>query len=119
MSDPQQSAPTAGWTQQPGYGQPPVAYVPYPVPQRTNGLAMASMITSIASFALCGGLPGIVGAILGHVARRQVRVTGEQGDGMALAGIIVGWAAFAISLTLICAYIAFVIFAINRMPTTN
>ena len=28
--------------------------------------------------------------VLGLVARRQIRETGEQGDGMALAGVIVG-----------------------------
>ena len=31
-----------------------------------------------------------VGLVLGIVARRQIRQTGEQGDGLALAGIIVG-----------------------------
>jgi hypothetical protein len=30
------------------------------------------------------------GLVLGVVARRQIRQTGEQGDGLALAGIIVG-----------------------------
>jgi hypothetical protein len=29
--------------------------------------------------------------VLGHVARKQIRERGQQGDGMALAGIIVGW----------------------------
>jgi hypothetical protein len=38
-----------------------------------------------------GGLLGVVGAILGHVARRRIRATGAGGAGMALAGIIVGW----------------------------
>ena len=31
-----------------------------------------------------------VGLVLGIVARRQIRQTNEQGDGLALAGIIVG-----------------------------
>jgi hypothetical protein len=30
------------------------------------------------------------GLVLGVIARRQIRQTGEQGDGMALAGIIIG-----------------------------
>jgi hypothetical protein len=30
------------------------------------------------------------GLILGIVARKQIRQTGEEGDGLALAGIIVG-----------------------------
>jgi hypothetical protein len=28
---------------------------------------------------------------MGHVARKQIRERGEQGDGFALAGIIIGW----------------------------
>jgi len=36
-----------------------------------------------------------VGLVLGIVARRQIRQTGEEGDGMALAGIIIGGIAAA------------------------
>jgi hypothetical protein len=65
----------------PGYASPygpPVAAAP------TNGLAIASMITAILGF-------GFIAAIMGHVAKRQIAERGEQGDGFALAGIIVGW----------------------------
>jgi hypothetical protein len=34
---------------------------------------------------------GPIAAIMGHIARRQVQERNEQGDGFALAGIIVGW----------------------------
>jgi hypothetical protein len=65
-----------------GYGQP--VYQTYPAAQPTNGLAIASMIIAILGF-------GPIGAIMGHIARRQIQERGEQGDGFALAGIIVGW----------------------------
>jgi hypothetical protein len=61
----------------------------YPPAPRTNGLAVASLICSVAGVATCVSAP--VGAVLGHVARRQIRERGEAGDGLALAGIIVGW----------------------------
>ena len=67
----------------PGYGQPMYGQ-PVVLSQPTNGLAIASMIVSILGF-------GPVGAIMGHIARRQIQERGEQGDGFALAGIIVGW----------------------------
>jgi hypothetical protein len=69
----------------PGYPSPygPVAVAP------TNGLAVAALVTAIIGL-------GPVAAILGHVARRQIRERGEQGDGLALAGIIVGWATTAL-----------------------
>ncbi|WP_412540438.1 DUF4190 domain-containing protein [Longispora sp. K20-0274] len=82
------------------YQQPPLG------PPKTNGLALAAMITSIVSLVImvCSpilSLSGIVGAILGHVARKQIRERGERGAGQALAGIICGYIAFAIGLLMI------------------
>jgi hypothetical protein len=66
-----------------GYQYP--AVIPAPT---TNGAAVASLV--------CGFIP-IVGAIpaviLGHVARGQIRQTGERGDGMAVAGLVLGYLA--------------------------
>ena len=99
--------PPYGQPQQPygqtPYGQPPYGYG-YQSPT-TNSLAIASLVVSVLSIVgvcLCGvlGLAGVVGAILGHVARRQIKARGESGDGMALAGIIVGWIVFALTLVL-------------------
>lgn len=50
----------------------------------TNGFAIAALIT-----ALCGLV--IVPIILGHIARNQIRARGEAGDGLALAGLILGY----------------------------
>jgi hypothetical protein len=86
----------------PGYGYPPPAY---PVVAPTNGLAIASLVCSLAGLAVCLSAP--VGAILGHIARRQIRERGEQGDGMALAGIIVGWALTALLLVVCVLYAGF------------
>ena len=61
------------------------------------------MVTSIAGAAtlFCWGLGtivGLVGAILGHIARRRIRNSGEGGDAMALTGIIVGWIVLALGI---------------------
>jgi hypothetical protein len=50
---------------------------------------------------------------MGHKARRQLRERNEDGDGLALTGIIVGWIGFALSLVMILALVAFI--AINFM----
>jgi hypothetical protein len=98
---------TPAWTP-----PPPYAYgYPYqlPPPRRTNGLSIASMVVSIVGVAgLCGWGPlsvfvSPVGAILGHVAQRQIKISGDSGSGMAIAGIIVGWIGFVLAL----AYLAF------------
>ena len=48
-----------------------------------------------------------VSLVLGLIARRQIRETGEEGDGMALAGVIVG----GISVGLIVLGILFLVVA--------
>jgi hypothetical protein len=93
----------------PGYGY---GYGP-PVPVRqTNGLAIGAMVVSLASPLLCG-YPAIVGAIMGHVARRQIRERGEDGDGMALTGVIVGWIVFALAILVTLAYVIFFILLVD------
>src|SRR5215469_3020024 len=88
---------------QPGYGTAYPGYTGYttpamPIGQKNNGLAIGSMVVSIVGLALsfcygAGGVLGLVGAILGHVSKRQIRERGEGGRGMALAGVICGWIA--------------------------
>jgi Domain of unknown function (DUF1707)/Domain of unknown function (DUF4190) len=58
---------------------------------RTNGLAMASLACGLAQFAF-GPLAAIPAIVFGHVARQQIKRSGEQGAGLALAGLILGWA---------------------------
>ncbi|HEU0241448.1 MAG TPA: DUF4190 domain-containing protein [Micromonosporaceae bacterium] len=76
------------------YGYP---YAPAP-PNSTDGMAVASLVTSIAGLLMLfcygiGAVAGIVGAVLGHVARGRIRRSGQDGAGLALAGIIIGWTA--------------------------
>jgi hypothetical protein len=98
--------------QQPTYppsGYPPPGGAPYGSPHpggpayapygggwsgpttKTSGLAIASLVVSLAGL-LTIGFAGIIGFILGLVARSQIKKSGGQlgGSGMALAGIIIG-----------------------------
>jgi hypothetical protein len=99
----------------PGYGAPPAS-------PSNNGMAIASLIVSIVGAAgLCGyglgGYLGIVGAILGHVARRQIRQRGEAGAGMALAGVIIGWIAAAIAVIATIIIVFFVVYVASHPDT--
>jgi uncharacterized protein DUF4190 len=76
-----------------GYGYAPYGRsAPYgqPVQRRTNGLAIASLICSCAGVFF---LPAVLGVVFGFVARSQItRSNGlQRGDGLAIAGIIVGF----------------------------
>lgn len=62
----------------------------------TNSLAIASLVLSILG--LCCGIGSIVGIVLGFVARSQIRTSGQAGDGMALAGIIIGFVTLVLSI---------------------
>lgn len=96
----------------PGYGYG-YGYGPQVPVRQTNGLAIAAMVVSLASILLCG-YPAIVGAIMGHVARRQIRERGEDGDGMALTGVIVGWIVFALAILVTLAYVVFFIWLVDN-----
>ncbi len=65
---------------------------PAPVVRGTNSLAVAALVCGVAEF-FTVGLTAIPAVILGHMARGQIRRTGEQGSGLALAGLILGWVA--------------------------
>jgi uncharacterized protein DUF4190/uncharacterized protein DUF1707 len=87
-------------------GARPLAPPPLATPQlaTTNSLAIASLICGIAQF-MFGPLATIPAVVCGHMARSQIRRTGEQGAGMALAGLILGWigVGFTVLVVLIAA----------------
>jgi uncharacterized membrane protein len=79
--------------------QVPHAYTAYRT-SGTNSLAVASLVFGIAEF-FTAGITAVPAVILGHKARRQIRVTGEQGSGMATAGLVLGWAAIGLFALLV------------------
>ena len=59
--------------------------------EQTNRLAVASLVCALAVFLI--PLPtSILAIVFGHIARGQIRRTGENGAGLALAGLVLGWA---------------------------
>ena len=80
-------------------------YIPAPnhVPSRpTNVLAIISLIASCLGFTV----PGI---IMGHIALHQIKSSGEQGRGLALAGVIVGYCLFALTLVVVVVYVLVIV----------
>jgi uncharacterized membrane protein len=53
---------------------------------------------------------GLIAVITGHVARHQIKQTGDAGATLALVGLIAGYAAIALTLLFILVYIAFFVF---------
>ena len=83
----------------------PRPYVAPPPPvivrqQRTSGLAIASLVCGICQL----GFPlpiSLVAIVLGHSARRRIRQTGERGDGLAVAGLVLGYLGLVCMLLLV------------------
>ena len=67
---------------------------------KVNALAIASLACGVAQFAF-GPLATIPAIAFGHVARHQIKRTGEQGAGLALAGLILGWAAVILGILIL------------------
>lgn len=64
-----------------------------PIPQTTNGMSIASLVSGILGFTLCPGLGSILALVFGYIARGQIKRSEgrEGGNGMAVAGIVMGW----------------------------
>jgi hypothetical protein len=75
----------------PSFGVMPYQGGYYPVVTTpTSGLAIGALICGIAEiFTL--GFAAIPAVILGHLARSNIKRTGERGDGMAIAGLVLGY----------------------------
>jgi len=101
----------------PNYGQyqsyQPTA-IAYPSGAKTNGLAIASLICSIV---FCFAITPILGIIFGFVARGQIKNSGgtQGGNGLAVAGIIIGF----VGLLLWLLYIVFWVIIGVAATTSN
>ncbi len=99
------------------------------VPGQTNTLAIVSLAAGILSF-FAHVVPGVggftvalVAVITGHMARSQIKRTGEQGMGMATAGMIIGYIHLALIAVAVVALIVLIfivgvtLFGISRHST--
>lgn len=95
-----------------GYGYP---YDPYGQqrPPGTNGKAIAALVTSLGGVFFCG-VPSLVGFVLGIVAMRETKRTGQDGHGLALAGVILG----ALAVVGWVLYVAVIVFAVAVTSNT-
>lgn len=81
----------------PGPYPPPPAYPPgpggYPGPRATNAWAVAALV--------CAFLFAPLGIVFGHLSLSQIKRTGEEGRGLALAGLIIGYVMTALTIAVV------------------
>jgi hypothetical protein len=65
--------------------------------QRTSGYAIASLILGIAGFFVFPIVPSILAVVFGQKAREELRREPTLGgEGLATAGIVLGWVGIAL-----------------------
>ena len=71
----------------------PVTYPPTVFVQTapTNSLAVVSLVSGIISWLLCPLVGAVIAVLTGHLARNQIRTSGESGAGLAMAGLVLGY----------------------------
>jgi Domain of unknown function (DUF4190) len=72
-----------------------------------NALAWVSLGLSIG-FVILGTLSSIAAVICGHIARRQIRDRGEQGDLAAIWGLALGYVGIGVTLLGVLAFALFI-----------
>ena len=91
------------------YSTPPSSTQPYggqpPASQRTNTLAIVALV--LAFFVSLGAV------ICGHIALAQIKRTGEQGRGLAIAALVLGYIGIAVGLLFLVFYIVAVSAAVS------
>ena len=65
---------------------------------RTNTMAILSLVFAFIFWPL--------GIVFGHKARKQIRATGESGEGLAVAGLILGYLALAATALVVVVSVA-------------
>ncbi len=98
------------------YAAPAPAQVYVAQPQ-TDSNALVSLILGLLSIVAFSILTGVPAIILGNNARKNIRASGGRltGDGLAVAGIIMGWVSVGFAVIGILLVIIFVLGALSSI----
>ncbi|KUH98512.1 cyclophilin [Mycolicibacterium acapulense] len=94
-------------TAPPPYGGPPPPYgypaqqhsYGYPPPRQTNTLAVAALV--------CAFVFAPLGIVFGHVSLSQIKKTGEEGRGLAIAGLVIGYLVSVLTVLVVVISVVF------------
>lgn len=77
--------------------------------RQTSSLAIVSLISGVLGWTLLPLFGSIVAIITGHLARGEIRREPErlQGDGLAVAGLILGYVAIGLGILAVLIFVMF------------
>ena len=87
----------------------------------TSTLAIVSLVSAILGFTFVPIIGTIVALITGYMARSETRAIPARasGDGLATAGIIMGWVQVALAVITVCCAIAYFVFVLGFFATSS
>jgi hypothetical protein len=87
----------------------------------TSTLAIVSLVSAILGFSFVPLIGTVVALITGYMARNETRSAPPRasGDGLATAGIILGWIQVGLLVLGVCCTIAYFVFALGWVVTSN
>ncbi|WP_066897077.1 peptidylprolyl isomerase [Mycolicibacterium houstonense] len=89
----------------PGY---PVGYpAGYPPSARTNSMAVAALVCSLVFAPL--------GIVFGHISLSQIKRSGEEGRGLAIAGLIIGYVMTVVTILVMVVSVLFAVFMVRTV----
>jgi len=91
----------------PGY---PGAY-PAPAPRPTNTFAVASLV--------CAFVFAPLGVLFGHISLSQIKRTGEEGRGLAIAGLVIGYVLTALAIIVIVVSVLLIMVVVQEVEDRN
>lgn len=114
------AAPAAPGYGAPSYGQPYAP--PYPVPLKSNGLAITALICGIAgvvlfwlAYIVLPFLAAVTAIITGHLALGRIkRDPALGGKGIALTGVILGYVGAVLNLVIGIGFLLLIVYGISQ-----
>ncbi len=98
--------------------QPPPSYVQ---PARSSTMAIISLVAGIVGFFMLPFIGSLVAVITGHMAKREIRESNGtlSGDGLATAGLILGYVGLGFVVLGICLFVLWFVFVAGLVFTTQ
>jgi hypothetical protein len=83
---------------------PQQQYTNIPTQPKDSTMALLSMIFGISAYVVLWGIGAIVAVILGHLAKNEIKKSAGmiKGNGMATAGLILGYVQIGLIVLSIC-----------------
>jgi peptidyl-prolyl cis-trans isomerase B (cyclophilin B) len=83
----------------------------YPPARQTNTMAIAALVSALVLAPL--------GIVFGHIALSQIRRTGEEGRGLAIAGLVIGYVFTGIFIVVVVIWVAtLALLMTDTLPST-